>query len=109
TDDNLSSIVDRYPDLERQEIYKPIIELYQNENITIDITDKSFINIIRPINRITNEKRDKILFKKTLIKDKPVETQRVAMISYNEKTKKGHIEPDGIFEQNIIPGWGKDE
>ena len=109
TDDkNLSSIISKYSDADREDIYKPIIDLYQNPRITLGITDKSF-NVIREIKSFPDEKKVKILFKKIIVPEKEIETERLAMVKFNEKTKKAHVVSDGVFGQNIIPGWGKSE
>jgi hypothetical protein len=87
------------------DIYKPIIELYNNDNISINITDKNFKEQ-RVLRRIPENVADRLTSSIKILKPQ-VEHQefdRFGLIKVDE-TGKPTRKPPTLFESDISSAW----
>lgn len=103
----VDGIVDEYGDKYVTDIYRPIIDLYNNSNVEINITDRNFIPK-RTINSIKDDiKRRLILPKKDSAEE---QTEKLALVKFNNRTGKiTDTSHATLFDQSIQPSWATDE
>lgn|GEM_PF-624977 len=99
--DEIGEMIAKYGDTERSSIYKPIIDLYNNEKLSIEVTNKEF----KPTRKVKPIKKD---FVETILgtekqKNNEEHIERLALVKQNTKTNRVSMNQSEItlFEQNI--------
>lgn len=106
TEEEVDQIIKERGENYTYDVYKPIIDLYNNKNIEINITDKNFASK-RTINSVNENVAHKILTKEKAV-EPPVD--RLALVKFNSKTGKitGTAKAT-LFDQAIQTSWVTDE
>ena len=105
--DDIENILQMYGGNNTTDIYKPLIELYNNTHLILSITDKEF-NAKRTIRPIKKEYVNKLIVRKA--KDIEEPEDRIAKVKYNKKTGKiAGTAGATLFDQSIYTAWKTQE
>jgi len=98
----IDKIVNEYGEDYIYDIYKPLIDLYNNKNIIINITDRNFVPK-RTINPIKKEVVAKLTGNKKEKDDEIID--RFGLLKFHTKSGKVTAGLQGLFDQSIQPFW----
>jgi hypothetical protein len=103
----VDQIIKEYGEESTYSIYKPIIDLYNNKELEIKITDRDF-KPTRQVHRIKDEIVRKLTKDKTSYVDEPIE--RLALVKFNTSTGKiTGTSQATLFDQSIQTSWATDQ
>jgi hypothetical protein len=104
---DIDNIVKQYGENNTTDIYKPLVELYNNKHLVLSITDKNFTPT-RTIQRVKKEAVQKLVKKRTKDQEDPVD--RLAKVKYHPSTGKiAGMSNATLFDQSIYTAWKTDE
>lgn len=101
--EEIEEIIRMYGEEDTANIYKPLLDLYNNKKIIINITDNNF-NLKRTIQPVKKEYVQRLTTKKVKHQEEPED--RIAKVKYNKKTGKiAGTSGATLFDQSISTSW----
>lgn len=99
----IDELVNSYSDdNKRFDMYKPIIDLYNNDKLVIQITDHNF-KVIRTIKSIQEDKVEKLLHKTSKPAKKDLLNDRLAIVKVDEQNRVSKKKADlNLLEHSIL-------
>lgn len=101
--EEIEEIIELYGESNASEIFKPLIELYNNSKLTLYITNKDFV-LQRTIRPIKKEYCDRLVIQKLKIQEEPIE--RIAKVKVHARTGKlAGTANATLFDQSVFTSW----